>query len=109
ASKMLEKLKAGGSFTELAAGAGLKIEKKAETKRGNALPPLSTRTIEAIFRTAKDGFAAADAEAVAEQVVFHVVDITMPAIDETSEETRKTRETMTRSFSEDVFGAYLAY
>jgi peptidyl-prolyl cis-trans isomerase D len=109
ASEMLEKLKAGGSFSELAAAAGLKIEKRAEIKRGNALPPLATRTIEAIFRAAKDGYGTADADAVAEQVVFHVVDVTMPAIDEAADEVRKMRETMTRSYSEDVFGAYLAY
>jgi peptidyl-prolyl cis-trans isomerase D len=109
ASEMLEKIKAGGSFSELATAAGLKVEKIADIKRGNPTPPLSIRTVESIFRTAKDGYGTADAAAVAEQVVFHVVDVTMPAIDENSDEVRKMRETMSRSFSEDVFGAYLAY
>ena len=76
---------------------------------GNASPPLSTRAIDAIFRTAKDGYGTADAEAPAEQVVFRVTDITLPEIDEKSEEIRRVRETLARSFSEDVFGEYLSY
>ena len=109
AAEMLEKLKTGASFTETAAAAGLKVQKRAEVKRGNAQAPLSTRTIDAIFRTAENGFGTADAEAAAEQVVFRVVDVTMPKVDDTSEEARRVRETLTRSFNEDVFGEYLGY
>ena len=86
---MLDKLKAGTSFAEVAAGAGLKVETRTEIKRGNAVPPLSVRTIDAIFRTAKDGYGTAEAAAAAEQVVFRVTDITMPDIDAASEEAKQ--------------------
>jgi len=109
AAEMLDKLKAGGSLAEIAAAAGLKVEKKAEIKRGNPQPPLSARAVDAIFRTAKDGYGTADAEAAAEQVVFRVTDIAMPKTDDQSEEARNVRETLVRSFNEDVFGEYLAY
>ena len=106
---MLDKLKAGTPFAEVAAAAGLKVETKAEIKRGNALPPLSVRTIDAIFRTAKDGYGTAEAAAPGEQVVFRVTDITMPEVDAKSEEAKQLREALNRSFTEDVFGGYLGY
>ncbi len=109
AAEMLEKLKAGTSFAEVAAAAGLKVETKADIKRGNALPPLSVLTIDSIFRTAQDGYGSANATTPAEQVVFRVVGITMPTVDEKSEEATRFREALNRSFSEDVFGGYLGY
>ena len=109
AAEMLDKLKAGTAFAEVAKTAGLKIDTKADVKRGNALPPLSVRTIDAIFRTAKDGFGTAEAVAPGEQVVFRVTAITMPEVDAKSEEAAKLREALNRSFTEDVFGGYLGY
>lgn len=109
AAEMLEKLKSGTPFADVAAAAGLKVETKADIKRGNAQPPLSARTIDAIFRTAKDGYGNAEAAAPVEQVVFRVVDITMPTVDEKSEEVARVREGLNRSFTEDVFGGYLGH
>jgi peptidyl-prolyl cis-trans isomerase D len=109
ATEMLDKLKAGTPFAEVAAGAGLKIETRAEIKRGNAVAPFSARTVDGIFRTAKDGFGMADGAAPGEQVVFRVTDITMPEIDAKSEEATKIREALNRGFTEDVFGGYLGF
>ena len=109
ASEMIEKLKLGTAFAEVAAAAGLKVETRADIKRGNPSPPLSTRSIEAIFRVAKDGYGAADAAAAAEQVVFRVTDLTLPAADDKTEEATRVRDTLTRSFTEDVFGEYLRH
>ncbi len=44
-----------------------------------------------------------------EQLVFRVVDVTMPKVDEKSEEATRVREALNRSFTEDVFGGYLGY
>jgi peptidyl-prolyl cis-trans isomerase D len=107
AAEMLDKLKGGTPFAEVAAAAGLKIETKAEVKRGNALPPLSIRTIDAIFRTAKDAYGTAEAAPPGEQVAFRVTDIAMPKVDEKSEEATRIRDNLNRSFTEDVFGGYL--
>jgi peptidyl-prolyl cis-trans isomerase D len=109
AAEMLDKLKGGTPFAEIAAAAGLKVETKAEVKRGNALLPLSIRTIDAIFRTAKGAYGTAEATAPGEQVLFRVADITMPKVDEKSEEATRIRDNLNRSFSEDVFGGYLGY
>jgi peptidyl-prolyl cis-trans isomerase D len=109
AAEMLEKLKAGTSFAEVAKAAGLKVETKADIKRGSALPPLSARTIDAIFRTAEGGYGSAEAAAPVDQLVFRVVGVTMAKADEKSEEATRVREALNRSFTEDVFGGYLGY
>lgn len=109
AAEMLGKLKAGTPFAEVAKAAGLKVATLAGIKRGTAVPPLSVRTIDAIFRTAKDGYGTAEAAAPGEQMVFRVTAVTIPEIDAKSEETVKIRETLNRSFTEDVFGGYLGY
>jgi peptidyl-prolyl cis-trans isomerase D len=109
AAEMLVKLKDGAPFAEVAKAAGLNVETKAEIKRGNALPPLSIRAIDAVFRTAKDGYGTAEAQAPAEQLVFRVTDITMPTLDPKSEEATALRANLDRSFTEDVFGGYLSY
>jgi peptidyl-prolyl cis-trans isomerase D len=109
AAEMLAKLKEGAQFAEVASAASLKIETKTEIKRGNALPPLSIRAIDAIFRTAKDGYGTAEAQAPAEQLVFRVTDVTMPTIDPKSEEATSLRANLNRGFTEDVFGGYLSY
>ncbi len=109
AAEMLDKLKAGTPFAEVAKAAGLKVASQADIKRGNAVAPLSGRTIDAIFRTAKDGYGTAEAAAPGEQMVFRVTAITMPEIDAKSEETTKIRDALNRGFTEDVFGGYLGY
>ena len=77
--------------------------------RGGALPPLSIRAIDAIFRTAKDAYGAAEAAAPGEQLVFRVTDITMLEVDPKSDEAARIRDSLSRSFTEDVFGGYLGY
>lgn len=109
AAEMLDKLKAGTPFAEVAKAAGLKVASQADIKRGNAVAPLSGRTIDAIFRTAKDGYGTAEAAAPGEQMVFRVTNIAMPEIDAKSEETTKIRDALNRGFTEDVFGGYLGY
>ncbi|MCC6889962.1 MAG: SurA N-terminal domain-containing protein [Hyphomicrobiales bacterium] len=109
ATAMLEKLKAGATLAEVAAASGLKVETRTGIKRGNAQPPLSTRAVDAIFRTAENGYGTADASAPAEQLVFRVTEITLPEIDAKSEQATQLRDTLNRSFTEDVFGGYLNY
>ena len=41
--------------------------------------------------------------------MFRVTDITMPEIDPKSEEATRIRDSLSRSFTEDVFGGYLGY
>jgi peptidyl-prolyl cis-trans isomerase D len=108
AAQMVEKLKTGTFFAELAAAEKLKLETATDIKRGNAKPPLSERTIEVVFRTAKDGFGSAEAAQPVEQIVFRVTEIAVPKMVKDSEAGKQIVEVLNRGYADDVFGQYLA-
>src|SRR5260370_18562763 len=51
AAEMVDKLKAGTPFAEVAAANGLKVETQSHIKRAPAAEPLSVRLVDAAFRT----------------------------------------------------------
>ncbi len=106
AVQMLERLRLS-PLSELAAAEGLKVETRAEIKRGSATAPISPRALDTIFRTPKDGYGSAEGESAAELVVFRVTEIILPETDPNSEETKKLQEALNQSYAQDVFGEYL--
>jgi peptidyl-prolyl cis-trans isomerase D len=50
----------------------------------------------------------ADAAQPAEQIVFRVTDIVVPKLEATSDEAKRTVDTLNRGLSEDIFGEYVA-
>jgi peptidyl-prolyl cis-trans isomerase D len=108
ATEMLDKLKAGATLAEVAAANHLKVETLTGLKRGEAAGPLSAAGVGAVFRTAKDAAGKTEAAKPAEQVVFRVTDIVVPALDMASDEAKRTRETLNRSLSEDILAEYIA-
>jgi peptidyl-prolyl cis-trans isomerase D len=108
ATEMLDKLKAGATLAEVAAANHLKVETLTGLKRGEAAGPLSAAGVDAVFRTAKDAVGKTEAAQPAEQVVFRVTDIVVPALDMASDEAKRTLETLNRSLSEDILAEYVA-
>src|SRR5262249_20890089 len=109
ATEMLDKLKAGATLAEVAAANHLKVETLTGLKRGEAAGPLSAAAgVDAVFRTAKDAVGKTEATQPAEQVVFRVTDIVVPALDMASDEAKRTLETLNRSLSEDILAEYIA-
>src|SRR5439155_27283644 len=92
---------------DVAAAEGLKVETKSALKRGETSSPLSSTTIEAVFRTAKGASASADGEVPGEQVIFQVTDIVVPTLDMASAEAKRIQETLNRSVADDVFNEYV--
>jgi peptidyl-prolyl cis-trans isomerase D len=107
-TEMLDKLKAGATLAEVAAANHLKVETLTGLKRGEAAGPLSAAGVDAVFRTAKDAVGKTEAAQPAEQVVFRVTDIVVPALDMASDEAKRTLETLNRSLSEDILAEYVA-
>jgi peptidyl-prolyl cis-trans isomerase D len=107
ATQLLDKVKGGTSLADAAAADNLKVESKAEIKRGTPSPPLSERTVDAIFRTAKDGVGSATAEQPVEQVVFRVTDIVVPPTDFNAEATKQLQATLNNGMSEDVHSQFI--
>jgi peptidyl-prolyl cis-trans isomerase D len=108
ATEILDKLKAGATFAEVAAADQMNVQTLAGIKRADAPPPLSAATVDAIFRTRKDELGMAEAAQAAEQVVFKVTDIVIPPLDVASEEAKRAQETLNRSVTEDIFSEYIA-
>ena len=108
ATEILDKLKGGASFADVAAASGLKVATATEIKRGQGSGALSAATVDAIFRTAKDAVGRADAAQPGEQIVFRVTDIVTPTLDAVSKETKQLTETLNRGMSEDMFSEFIA-
>jgi peptidyl-prolyl cis-trans isomerase D len=108
ATEMLDKLKAGATLAEVAAANHLKVETLTGLKRGEAAGPLSAAGVDAVFRAAKDAAGKTDAAKPAEQVVFRVADIVVPALNMASDEAKRVLETLNRSLSEDILAEYIA-
>src|SRR5215813_2913361 len=100
ATEMLDKLKAGATLAEVAAANHLKVETLTGLKRGETAGPLSAAGVDAVCKT--------EAAQPAEQVVFRVTDIVVPALDMASDEAKRTLETLNRNLSEDILAEYVA-
>ena len=107
AATFLDKVKGGTALAEAAAADSLKVETRAEIKRASTTPPLTERTLDAIFRTAKDGFAGAPAEQPGEQLVFRVTNVAEPTTDLASEESKRLRGALNNAMVGDVQAEYI--
>ena len=108
ATEILDKLKGGSTFTEVAQAARLKVQTATGLKRGQESGPLSAATVDAVFGAAKNVPGKADAATAGEQIVFRVTDIAVPDLDMTSQEAKRLVDTLNRGISEDLFAEYIA-
>ncbi|MFL6799786.1 MAG: SurA N-terminal domain-containing protein [Xanthobacteraceae bacterium] len=108
AAEILEKIKGGAAFADVAATSGVQVATSSGLKRGQASPPLSVTAVDAIFRTAKDAVAKAEGAQPTEQIVFRVTDIVIPTLDGNAKDTKQLSTTLTRGISEDMFAEYVA-
>lgn len=107
AAEMVQRLGANGNLADEAASIGSKVETAAGLKREASVPGVPAGVVTAAFRTAKDGFGQTEVNNGAEWIVFRVTDITVPPLDLTSEDTKKLKETLQRSLSEELLAEYV--
>jgi peptidyl-prolyl cis-trans isomerase D len=107
ATDMVDKVKAGAPYAEVAAANGLKVESKSGVQRGRAADPLSSRAIDAVFRTAKGAPGSADGKTATERDVFVVTDVTVPAFDAASAQGQRYTETLRRAITDELVGEYV--
>jgi peptidyl-prolyl cis-trans isomerase D len=108
-AEMLDKLKTGNAFDAVAAADGLQIQKASDIKRGQGSPSLSSRAVEAVFHTAKDGFGTAQGQAASDWIVFHVTDDQIPPLDPNSNAAKQIEQSVQRQMGDDLFGQYMAW
>ena len=106
-AEMLEKLKLGTPLAEIAKVNKLKVQSATGLKRGNAVPGFSMRALNEFFGVAKGSAAVADGENATDRIVFRVTEITVPAYDPASPETKRLTELLQRSIGEDLLAQYM--
>jgi peptidyl-prolyl cis-trans isomerase D len=106
AATFLDKVKGGTALAEAATADNLKVETRTGVKRNSTTPPLTERTLEAIFRTAKDAFGSAPADQAGEQLVFRVTEVVEPTTDLASEESKRLRGALNNAMVGDVLAQY---
>src|SRR5262249_45977280 len=103
ATDMLDRLKAGTPFAEVAAAHGVKVQTKIEVQPGRGTEPLSARAVEAAFRTAKGAPGMAEGNSPTERIVFVVTDIVVPFSDSTAAQAQRYNERLRRQLTEELF------
>jgi len=106
-TEIVDKLKGGAAFAEVAAADGLMVDMKWGLKRqGTAiLPP---RVITEVFRTAKDAVGTAEGQNATERIIFRVTDIKVPTFDANTAAVKSLTDQLRGSYNEDLLGQYLA-
>lgn len=107
ADEMLEKIKGGASFHELAAASNLKVEWLPGLKRSAPPQGVPPRAMEAIFTTPKEMAATVEGATPAERLVFRVSEITVPTLEAESADAKRMQDELRRAMSEDLLSQYV--
>jgi peptidyl-prolyl cis-trans isomerase D len=108
AGEMIDKIKAGTPFAEVAGASNLKVEWRPGIKRGGQPAGVPASAIPQIFSTAKDAAASVDGAQPTERIVFRVTEIKVPALDPNSAAVKRIDEALRNRISEDLIAQYVA-
>lgn len=108
ANEMVEKLKAGTPFNDVAAAQGVPVQTTFGLKRSGNTASMPPAVIEAVFATAKGAPGSSVGKDATERVVFVVTDITVPTYDAASTEGKRIQDATRRSITEDLMAQYVA-
>lgn len=109
AADLLDKLKSGTSFDELAKANDLKVETADKLTREKAAGAISPRMLPAIFHTAKDAFGSVAGDQPDNWIVFRVTYVTVPKLDPNSADAKRIADTVERQMSNDLSAEYMAW
>lgn len=104
-----DKANKGGDFAAEAKAAGLSIGTSSPFKRAATINGLPDSVVEAAFRTGKGQAGQASSPGGNEWVAFKVEDIIVPPVDQNSEETKKLREALTLSMTNEQVAEYVVH
>jgi peptidyl-prolyl cis-trans isomerase D len=107
ADEMVEKLKAGTAFSEVAAAQNLKLESGVKFKRNQPPEGVPAKVADAVFRTAKGAAGTAEGERPTERLVFQVTDIIEPVLAPDSPQAKTLEENLKNSISQDILNQYI--
>ena len=107
AAEMVDKLKSGASFAEVAAANHAKVETASGLKRQQPSQALPRTVIDQVFSAAKDVPISAEADQATRRIVFRVTDITVPKLDANAPEAKELSNLIRRSVTDDLIGEYV--
>jgi peptidyl-prolyl cis-trans isomerase D len=107
ADEIVGKVKAGTSLNDAASAEGLNVQTTFGLKRSGNAGSMPPAVVSAVFATPKDGVSSAEGKDGNERVIFQVTDVSVPAFDANSPDSRKITDTMRRSITEDLLAQYV--
>ncbi|MGB9369208.1 MAG: SurA N-terminal domain-containing protein [Xanthobacteraceae bacterium] len=108
ANEIIGKVKAGTSLNDAASAEGLNVQTTFGLKRSGNAGSMPPAVVNAVFATPKDGVGSAEGKDGTERIIFQVTDISVPAFDANSPDSRKISDTMRRSITEDLLAQYVS-
>lgn len=108
AAQMLDQIKGGKSFSEVAAADKLKVDWRPGIKRGSPPPGIPASAIDDIFGSPKDASGSTEGNSLTEWLVFRVTEVTVPAFDPESADVKRIEEALRRGIGDDITGQYIA-
>jgi peptidyl-prolyl cis-trans isomerase D len=110
AKALVEKLNKGGVFATEVKAAGLTSQTSAPFKRDDKVNGLPDLVVDTAFRTAKGAAAMAEnTPASSGVVVLQVANVTTPAVDLNSDESKKMKEGLAQNLSDEQIGQYITH
>jgi len=106
AEAMVEKLKSGAAFKDIAAADRLKVEAASSLKRGDPTETFSAQAINAVFRTPSGAAGSAQGEQTTRQIVFRVTDATVPKLDANSDVAKRIADALRSALANDLLSEY---
>ena len=108
ATEMLDKIKAGTSFADVAAADKLKVEWRPGIKRSGPPTGLSAAAVAEIFKTPQDAAGSVEGASPTERIVFRVTEIKVPPLDPEAADAKRIDEALKARTTEDLIAQYLA-
>lgn len=107
AKEVLGKLEGGAKLDDEAKALGVSVETTADFKRSVGVETIAPAVLDLAFKTAKDGYGQAQGASSTEFIVFRVTDVKVPALDLATDDTKKLKDGLQRSLSDELIGQYI--
>lgn len=105
--EIIEKLKSGTPFAEVASSNGLTVQNAANLKRQGATA-LPASAVAAVFETGKGSIGSAEGKDPTQRIVFRVTDVLVPDFDAKSDQAKRIEELLRRAYADELLNQYIA-
>jgi peptidyl-prolyl cis-trans isomerase D len=105
-TEILDKLKAGTPFAEVAMAAGLTVETASGIKRQGS-PSVPQAIAAQVFKTPKDGVGSAEGKTRDESVIFRVTDIKEPTFEAGGAAAKPLQDQLKSAYDEELLSQYV--